>query len=493
MTLDECKRYLVGEQVYFKSRFAVCSGVQFRQIWADSKGVGETSFQLYLRATVPKYDRVVHFEYDFVDINKSGRTPPTADLLYHINSQMPLISPKTAVATYGGAVPPFLSWDQLKGMKPNAHFLHTVTVAPGQGMAGSTDLVFGAYQPDITLTAPPGWQGTNQHAKPFVMAPRWDAASYLRTTEGSATFSFMPTLGYSNADDAPEKGVAEHILLAYTNPSATYPKSPQLKDIPGREPKNPLHRLQNDPNGKRHDRSNALAVQACKARWGDGYTQGGTKDCDEFPFASTYEGASQYEWDPHTSIKNNFSAMPVDSKQNRDAGTILNGFYAKNRILDGVDDGFLVSVSHNPDIDADTWVNRNSGKCLEIENSSKSNGARAQQWDCSRQPGSKWMVTSSDGVYVNIINVNSGKCLEVADSRRDDGAPVQQWTCAGNDTQKWNKLFVQSDPNTRVFRNANSGKVLEIDGSSKDNGARAQQWENKGQPGSYWTESWPGS
>lgn len=35
-------------------------------------------------------------------------------------------------------------------------------------------------------------------------------------------------------------------------------------------------------------------------------------------------------------------------------------------------------------------VNANSGKCLEIENSSKSNGARAQQWSCNGQLGAYW-------------------------------------------------------------------------------------------------------
>ncbi|TQE19226.1 hypothetical protein Sipo8835_39790 [Streptomyces ipomoeae] len=39
---------------------------------------------------------------------------------------------------------------------------------------------------------------------------------------------------------------------------------------------------------------------------------------------------------------------------------------------------------------AAAFVNAHSGKCLEIENSSKRNGARAQQWTCKGQAGSKW-------------------------------------------------------------------------------------------------------
>ncbi|MCF2528395.1 RICIN domain-containing protein [Yinghuangia soli] len=37
-------------------------------------------------------------------------------------------------------------------------------------------------------------------------------------------------------------------------------------------------------------------------------------------------------------------------------------------------------------------INKSSGKCLEIEDSSLSNGARAQQWDCKHQDGSNWYV-----------------------------------------------------------------------------------------------------
>ncbi|WP_310727228.1 hypothetical protein [Streptomyces sp. N2A] len=43
-------------------------------------------------------------------------------------------------------------------------------------------------------------------------------------------------------------------------------------------------------------------------------------------------------------MKNNYSVLPVDKKQNGDAGTLLKSFYAKNRIIDGLDDGFLVLI-----------------------------------------------------------------------------------------------------------------------------------------------------
>ncbi|MGW2168518.1 RICIN domain-containing protein [Streptomyces nondiastaticus] len=90
----------------------------------------------------------------------------------------------------------------------------------------------------------------------------------------------------------------------------------------------------------------------------------------------------------------------------------------------------------------DLLVSSDSRKCLEIENSSKDNGALAQQWTCKGQAGSVWkfvkVTGSGAGAQYQIVNVNSGKCLEIADSRKDYGAPVQQWTCVkGVATQLW--------------------------------------------------------
>ncbi|MEU7154960.1 RICIN domain-containing protein, partial [Streptomyces chrestomyceticus] len=43
------------------------------------------------------------------------------------------------------------------------------------------------------------------------------------------------------------------------------------------------------------------------------------------------------------------------------------------------------------------WANAKSGKCLEVENSSTKNGARAQQWDCKGQAGASWNLRDGGG------------------------------------------------------------------------------------------------
>ncbi|WP_405863591.1 hypothetical protein [Streptomyces sp. NBC_00005] len=59
-----------------------------------------------------------------------------------------------------------------------------------------------------------------------MLAPRWDAASYLANStsggnpdkKGAATFSYVSTLTYSAKPGAEERAVAQHIKSAFTKP-----------------------------------------------------------------------------------------------------------------------------------------------------------------------------------------------------------------------------------------------------------------------------------
>ncbi|MFE5871986.1 RICIN domain-containing protein [Streptomyces roseifaciens] len=130
-------------------------------------------------------------------------------------------------------------------------------------------------------------------------------------------------------------------------------------------------------------------------------------------------------------------------------------------------------------------IKNHNGKCLEIDGSSKSNGARAQQWDCNGQAGARWGMYYMENDIYQIVNLNSGKCLEVADSRKDNGAPVQQWTCVGSATQEWQKYDLGNEHGAFLY-NTNSWLRLEVDNSSNSNGARIQQW----QAAEAWGQNW---
>lgn len=113
------------------------------------------------------------------------------------------------------------------------------------------------------------------------------------------------------------------------------------KGIPGQSAKSPLNRLYRDADRRKKNR--AQAIRTCEQHWGRDYSQNNTYQCDEFPFATTYQGAAQTQFEPNAP-KNNYSAMPLVTADNRDAGILLGQFMTKNRIIDGKDDGFLVKI-----------------------------------------------------------------------------------------------------------------------------------------------------
>ncbi|MCM2425196.1 NucA/NucB deoxyribonuclease domain-containing protein [Streptomyces sp. RKAG337] len=349
MTLAECKQNMAGTaQVYLKSRFAVCTAQKVVTVWAKNNGaIGTSSYTVYVRGSVPKEaDRTMFFDYDITDFAQTGITG-AAGLKIGLKGTVPQDWPAAATPVVGSALPVSKTWPQ---MQASPHYTHTLRYAPGQGTgAGAGDVVYAVYQPEITSTLPVGWVGESPvTGKPFMFAPRWDAASYLRNStgagnpanKGGAAFSMIATLEYNSQQGAPEQAVAQHIKQAFTNPTATKPLN-ALKSVPGDTVQEPLHRLFLDQ--KRRDRNRAVAVRECTRYWGAHYTDGG-KECDEFPFATTYEGSAIEEYDVHAE-RMNYSVMPLDGAQNGAAGNLLSGFYNANRLIDGVEDGFIVKIN----------------------------------------------------------------------------------------------------------------------------------------------------
>ncbi|MGW6455110.1 NucA/NucB deoxyribonuclease domain-containing protein [Streptomyces sp. NPDC055078] len=353
MSATECRKGLGKDKAYFfKSRFAACSGAVFTQTWIKrGRPVGQSEFVALVVGTIAKNSRKVNYHYHFTDMDKTGDTK-TAGLKITIDPRHSKTWPAVRIKQ-GGKVPKSPTFDALKRLKT---FPHTATVDAGQG-SKPDDLVAGVYEPVIKLTPPPGYKlGGNTEGKLFMLPPRWDAASYLPNargqagkpaTKGSAAFSYIGFLKYSSKAGAKEKAVADHIKTAFKNPSSTKPVNAD-KDIPGATPERALTRLFH--NKKRSARNRAAAVRTCIQYWGKDYAKGG-KECDEFPFASTYQGAAQKKDEP-SAPANNFSALPIPKTENAAGGTMLALFYDQERILDGLhssrdrsEDTFIVVIS----------------------------------------------------------------------------------------------------------------------------------------------------
>ncbi|WSQ15186.1 hypothetical protein OG604_50030 [Streptomyces sp. NBC_01231] len=347
MTFEECKKGLGSSKAFYvKSRFAVCNGASFLQTWVrNNQPVGESMFNVRVVGTIAKNSRTINFQYYFTDFDTTGTTGAAA-MPITTKGNIPQSWPAGARYTRGGNKPGTKTFTQLKALRT---FNETVNAKPGQGNTGATDLLFAVYEPAISYTPPAGWKLRGDHGgKLFMLAPRWESATYLANStgggnpakKGAATFSYVPTLTLSAKAGAAERAEAQHIRQAFLVPQDTKPYM-SAKKVPGQTAKDPLHRT---VSATRNDKNRAEAVKQCKRYWGANYTNGGTKECDEYPFASTYEGAAENYYDPEAQ-KFNFSAKPIAKADNQAGGLILKSFYAKNRIIDGLNDGFIVKIA----------------------------------------------------------------------------------------------------------------------------------------------------
>lgn len=354
MTRAECEAGLQGGKVfYLKSRFAMCAGMQFAQTWAkNGTPVGESSFTLWVISTVPNpKDRAVHYQYLFTDFVKIG-SAQTSGL--KIKTDVDLTSwPAQAARKQTGQVPPTATFDTLRA---SPQFTQTLLYEPGQGR-GKDDVVTMAYEPSVTFTYPPPYPGKPHTSRVGFLIAQWDAATYLFNNKGGgdpkkvggAAFPVKVPLPYSMQAGAPERAVAQHLDDAHNKPASTKPDN-TAKNVPGFTAKRPLHRLYHDD--KRRNTNRSTAITACIKHWGSDYATSdpaGPRECDEYPFASTYEGAAQPQYDS-SAAKNNYSARPLAKADNRAAGNILAQFLDRNRIVDGFIgdeevDGYLIAIS----------------------------------------------------------------------------------------------------------------------------------------------------
>lgn len=163
---------------------------------------------------------------------------------------------------------------------------------------------------------------------------RCDSASYLlrNDQQGGCVFDLVTeTFAELSVTDPDVDQSAAHIEMAQETPELTDPPL-NNKSIPGSpESLRPLNRLYHDRD--LYNQNRATVAEYCGAIFGD-YSQGGLYDCDEYPFASTLQGAA--------TARGHFSIQVIEASDNRAAGGRLGNWYTNQRLLD--DDPFYVVV-----------------------------------------------------------------------------------------------------------------------------------------------------
>ncbi|WP_436757023.1 DNRLRE domain-containing protein [Streptosporangium sp. V21-05] len=126
------------------------------------------------------------------------------------------------------------------------------------------------------------------------------------------------------------KQAYQHYWNACKDPAETYPNNPN-KIIRGCDVLG-----SGDPAERRYiqkvfsteaDANHNQTGSFCASIWGGDYTEGG-RDCDEYPFASTREQT-------RGRIDGDYSVCPILKTHNSDAGTALQEFYQKDRVIAG--------------------------------------------------------------------------------------------------------------------------------------------------------------
>ncbi|MDH6604694.1 hypothetical protein M2164_000329 [Streptomyces sp. SAI-208] len=182
---------------------------------------------------------------------------------------------------------------------------------------------------------------------------RFDSAWYLQSHKlGSVFDRAVPGMSYTKSDAA-VGGVATHLEEARANPAATMPTQAD-KHLAGGSPGDPIHRLaqaKGDKQSFRYDENRRIVRNFCATKAMQDIKESlpadqGPYDCDEYPMASTYEGAGRHLFpgEPYggAQYERHYSARWVNSEVNQEAGRRLGRWYDVDRLLD--QDAFYIPI-----------------------------------------------------------------------------------------------------------------------------------------------------
>ncbi|MCA2180991.1 Ig-like domain-containing protein [Nonomuraea glycinis] len=212
------------------------------------------------------------------------------------------------------------------------HITQTFTSGPGTGYHLKSDCtinysVIPKHPQDGTESSTP------VHAEGTFRCDKSPQVKYHNKRGGgcvhlAAVPSFTMTRNDANPRGTTFPNMYDHIKTAFTPGAKTYPEPggksypdlTQAKNIPGGSWRSPLTRHGYEPT-RVGLRTTAGRVCEKEVKKEEG------KDCDEFPFASTLEGATRAN-PPH-----NFSVRRIGETENQDHGLVLKAWYSNNRML----------------------------------------------------------------------------------------------------------------------------------------------------------------
>ncbi|MDH2430793.1 arabinofuranosidase catalytic domain-containing protein [Sphaerisporangium sp. TRM90804] len=120
-------------------------------------------------------------------------------------------------------------------------------------------------------------------------------------------------------------------------------------------------------------------------------------------------------------------------------------------------------------------VGGQSGRCVDVPNSSTANGTQAQIWDCGSATNQRFTHTTG-----RQLQVYGNKCLDAYAQGTANGTQVVIWDCNSGTNQQWNV-------NTNgTITGVQSGKCLDANAAGTANGTKLILWTCNGQANQRW-------
>ncbi len=121
-------------------------------------------------------------------------------------------------------------------------------------------------------------------------------------------------------------------------------------------------------------------------------------------------------------------------------------------------------------------VGGQSGRCVDVPNSSTTNGTQVQIYDCNSNANQRFTYTSGKA-----LQVYGNKCLDANGKGTTNGTTVIIWDCNGQTNQQWN---VNSNG---TITGVQSGLCLDANAAGTANGTKLILWSCNGQSNQQWS------
>ena len=122
-----------------------------------------------------------------------------------------------------------------------------------------------------------------------------------------------------------------------------------------------------------------------------------------------------------------------------------------------------------------TIVGQQSGRCVDVPNSTTANGTQVQLWDCGGNANQRWTYTAG-----RQLTVYGNKCLDANGQGTSNGTAAIIWDCNGQANQQWN---INANG---TITGVQSGLCLDASALGTANGTRIQLWTCHGGTNQQW-------